>query len=63
MEKLKKQKLIDSFNLIIGSIGVFLILLGLFSLLEIYVGYLVLLLATIGLILVVWKFLMEKKLK
>jgi len=44
MNKLKKQKLADSLNLIMGVIGVFLILFGVFFLLGI-LEYIILLLA------------------
>jgi len=62
MNKLKKQKLADSLNLIMGVIGVFLILFGVFFLLGI-LEYLILLLAVVGLILFIWKSLIERKLK
>jgi len=62
MNKLKKQKLAGSLNLIIGVISVFLILSGIFFLLGI-LEYLILLLVIIGFILFIWKSLIERKLK
>ncbi|MBI2042871.1 hypothetical protein HYT25_00595 [Candidatus Pacearchaeota archaeon] len=61
MKKQERRELIEEFNLIIGSIGVFLILLGGFRLLNINTNYLILSLIVIGIILFVWKLILENK--
>jgi membrane-bound ClpP family serine protease len=61
MKKQERRKLIEEFNLIIGSIGVFLLLLGGFRLLGLDTNYLILSLIAIGVILFVWKLILENK--
>jgi len=62
MKKLKKQELVESLNLLMGATGIFIILLGVSLLLGIS-EYLILLLIAIGLILLIWKSLIERKSK
>ena len=61
MKKQERQELIEELNLIVGSIGVFLILLGGFRLLKVDTNYLILLLILIGAILFVLGLILENK--
>ena len=61
MKKQERQELIEELNLIVGSIGVFLILLGGFRLLKVDTNYLILLLIIIGAILFVLGLILENK--
>jgi len=63
MNKLKKQKLVNIINSVGATIGFFLIILGLFYLFEISINYLVFFLIFVGLILLIWKFILGRKLK
>jgi len=61
--KLEKQKLIDKINLVGTLIGFFMIGLGLFLLLNINLDYLFALLFFIEVILLTWRYFLERKLK
>lgn len=58
--KNKKKELIEELNTIIGSIGIFLIFLGGFRILNININYLILSLIIIGIILFIWQLVLEK---
>ena len=59
----KKQKLIGKINLIGATIGMFIILLGLSYFLGVGLKYVVFFLIFVDIILLIWRALLEKKLK
>jgi len=61
MKRENKQKIIGKINLVGALIGLFIVALGLFRLLNFDMKNLIFILIFIGLILLIWRFLLEVK--
>ena len=61
MKRENKQKIIGKINLVGALIGLFIVVLGLFRLLNFDMKNLIFILIFIGLILLIWRFLLEAK--